>query len=207
LADTLWVLQQDANCIGVQLASLKKFLAMVNYAISDMMTRLRNAIRAKKPKVLIVSTKMTRSIAEILKNEGYIVGVDYRSFEAVSPTAGAESSSAQSEKSTSNESGKKKGKGTSPAKPAPKADQNVPSLLYEPYFEMTLKYKGKQMVPVLTNLQALSKPGVRFYRKANEIPQVLGGLGLTILSTSKGIFPDHKARELSLGGEILCMVW
>ena len=135
---------------------------MVNYAISDMMTRLRNAIRAKKPKVSILSTKMTRSIAEILKNEGYISGIQESAIQ-----------------------------------------ENTASR----YFEITLKYKGKQMVPVLTNLQSLSKPGVRFYRKSNEIPQVLGGLGLTILSTSKGIFPDHKARELSLGGEILCMVW
>ena len=138
---------------------------MVNYAISDMMTRLRNAIRAKKPKVSILSTKMTRSIAEILKNEGYISAIEE----------------------------------ISPAK--------APNSSFSKYFEITLKYKGKQMVPVLTNLQSLSKPGVRFYRKANEIPQVLGGLGLTILSTSKGIFPDHKARELSLGGEILCMIW
>jgi small subunit ribosomal protein S8 len=142
---------------------------MVNYAISDMMTRLRNAIRAKKPKVSIISTKMTRSIAEILKNEGYI-----------------------SEISGIYETGK---------------PDNAANLVFSQYFEITLKYKGKQMVPVLTNLQSLSKPGVRFYRKSNEIPQVLGGLGLTILSTSKGIFPDHKARELSLGGEILCMVW
>ena len=130
-----------------------------------MMTRLRNAIRAKKPKVAIISTKMTRSIAEILKNEGYILGIE--------------------------EHGENTGSNGGLSR----------------YFDITLKYKGKQMIPVLTNLQALSKPGVRFYRKSNEIPQVLGGLGLTILSTSKGIFPDHKARKLSLGGEILCMVW
>jgi small subunit ribosomal protein S8 len=141
---------------------------MVNYAISDMMTRLRNAIRAKKPKVAILSTKMTRRIAEILKTEGYILAIEEPSETKVGRAA--------------NEIGSR-------------------------YFEITLKYKGKQMIPVLTNLQSLSRPGVRFYRKANEIPQVLGGLGLTILSTSKGIFPDHKARELSLGGEILCMVW
>jgi small subunit ribosomal protein S8 len=138
---------------------------MVNYAISDMMTRLRNAIRAKKPKVTILSTKMTRSIAEILKNEGFILGIEDHSEAAHATENGAR------------------------------------------YFDITLKYKGKQMIPVLTNLQTLSKPGVRFYRKSNEIPQVLGGLGLTILSTSKGIFPDHKARKLSLGGEILCMIW
>ena len=138
---------------------------MVNYAISDMMTRLRNAIRAKKPKVAILSTKMTRSIAEILKNEGFILGIEDHSEAAHATENGSR------------------------------------------YFDITLKYKGKQMIPVLTNLQTLSKPGVRFYRKSNEIPQVLGGLGLTILSTSKGIFPDHKARKLSLGGEILCMVW
>ena len=151
---------------------------MVNYAISDMMTRLRNAIRAKKPKVAILSTKMTRSIAEILKNEGYILAIE--------------------EQSDVNLPGKKGSNGTE------KVTQKGG---FSRYFEITLKYKGKQMIPVLTNLQTLSKPGVRFYRKSNEIPQVLGGLGLTILSTSKGIFPDHKARALSLGGEILCMVW
>jgi small subunit ribosomal protein S8 len=151
---------------------------MVNYAISDMMTRLRNAIRAKKPKVAIISTKMTRSIAEILKNEGYILAIE--EYSDLNPLHGKLSKT------------KKEGESTGGL---------------SRYFEITLKYKGKQMIPVLTNLQALSKPGVRFYRKSNEIPQVLGGLGLTILSTSKGIFPDHKARELSLGGEILCMVW
>ncbi len=69
-----------------------------------------------------------------------------------------------------------------------------------------LKYdeKGK---PVITNLQRVSKPGLRTYCKAKNLPQVFGGLGISIVSTSKGLLTDRKARKENLGGEILCNVW
>ena len=133
---------------------------MVNYAVSDMITRLRNAIRVKKTKVSIISTNITQSISQILKREGYIE----ETYESV------------------NEIGQKQ-------------------------LDIVLKYEGKKMVPVLTNLKCLSKPGVRLYSNAKEIPQVLGGFGITIISTSKGILTDYEARTIGVGGEILCMIW
>jgi small subunit ribosomal protein S8 len=72
---------------------------------------------------------------------------------------------------------------------------------------IVLKYEGKKMIPVLTNLKCLSKPGVRLYSNSKEIPQVLGGLGITIISTSKGMLNDYEARTMGVGGEILCMIW
>ena len=72
---------------------------------------------------------------------------------------------------------------------------------------LTLKYQGKKMNSVLTNLKSISRPGVRFYAGTKEIPQVLDGLGMSILSTSKGILTDKEARQLGIGGEILCMIW
>lgn len=71
---------------------------------------------------------------------------------------------------------------------------------------ITLKYtvdKGK----VITGLKRISKPGLRVYAKRDEVPKVLGGLGIAILSTSKGIMTDKKARNEGLGGEVLCYVW
>ena len=69
-----------------------------------------------------------------------------------------------------------------------------------------LKY-DEQGKPVITNLQRVSKPGLRTYCKAKNLPQVFGGLGIAIVSTSKGLLTDRKARKEKLGGEILCNVW
>jgi len=135
---------------------------MVNHTVSDMITRLRNAIRVKKAKVSIRSTNLTKNISEILKREGYIE--EYT--EIMNLKTGC-----------SNE------------------------------LHLTLKYQGKKMNSVLTNLKSISRPGVRFYAGTKEIPQVLDGLGMSILSTSKGILTDKEARQLGIGGEILCMIW
>jgi small subunit ribosomal protein S8 len=71
---------------------------------------------------------------------------------------------------------------------------------------LTLKYvEGKQ--PVVTGLKRISKPGLRVYARKTEIPRVLGGLGVAILSTSHGIMTGQQARKLNLGGEVLCYVW
>lgn len=72
--------------------------------------------------------------------------------------------------------------------------------------ELTLKY-GEKKERVITGLKRISKPGLRVYAKSNEIPKVLNGLGIAIISTSKGIMTDKKARELSLGGEVLAYIW
>ena len=71
---------------------------------------------------------------------------------------------------------------------------------------ITLKYDSKNK-PVISKLQRVSKPGLRSYSKAQNLPQVLGGLGVAIVSTSKGLMTDRKARKENIGGEVLCYVY
>lgn len=144
---------------------------MVNYAVSDMLTRIRNGIRVKKTKVSVISTNLTRSIASILKREGFIEDFVL---------------------SNKNASG-----------------NQAPATL-DIYLKWSNKTAGGSEVrrrTVLTNVKCVSRPGVRMYANANNIPQVLGGLGITILSTSKGILTDYEARTQKVGGEVLCMLW
>jgi small subunit ribosomal protein S8 len=68
-----------------------------------------------------------------------------------------------------------------------------------------LKYNGKEKV--ISGLKRISKPGLRVYAQKDEIPKVLGGLGIAVLSTSKGIMTDRKARVEGIGGEVICYVW
>ena len=70
---------------------------------------------------------------------------------------------------------------------------------------LTLKYKNKERV--ITGLRRISKPGLRVYCKNNEIPKVLNGLGIAIISTSKGIMTDKQARKENIGGEVLAYIW
>jgi small subunit ribosomal protein S8 len=72
--------------------------------------------------------------------------------------------------------------------------------------KVTLKY-GPHKEKVITNLKRVSKPGLRVYAKRADLPRVLGGLGIAILSTSKGVMTDREARRLGIGGEVLCYVW
>lgn len=71
--------------------------------------------------------------------------------------------------------------------------------------KLTLKYKGNKSV--ITNLKRISKPGLRVYCGCNDLPKVIGGLGIAIISTSKGIMTDKHARENKIGGEVLAYVW
>jgi len=71
---------------------------------------------------------------------------------------------------------------------------------------ITLKYLAKK-APVLSGLKRVSKPGLRIYAGADELPKVLKGLGIAIVSTSKGVMTDKKARELHIGGEVLAFIW
>ena len=70
---------------------------------------------------------------------------------------------------------------------------------------LTLKYKNKERV--ITGLRRISKPGLRVYCKSDEIPKVLNGLGIAIISTSKGIMTDKQARKENIGGEVLAYIW
>jgi small subunit ribosomal protein S8 len=132
---------------------------VVNDTIADMLTRIRNANMAKHQIVQIPSTKMTRNIIKVLKEEGFI---EY--FEEIHETL-------------------------------------------QRFLLISLKYKGKKKQSVITSLKRVSKPGLRVYANHKEIPKVLGGLGIAIISTSKGIMTDRKARHNGLGGEVLCYIW
>lgn len=70
-----------------------------------------------------------------------------------------------------------------------------------------LKYIGKPSKPVISHIQRISKPGLRVYIKSKNLPKVLDGLGIAIISTSKGILTNLQAKKLKIGGEILCHIW
>ena len=72
--------------------------------------------------------------------------------------------------------------------------------------KITLKYQDKKQ-PVIVGLRRISKPGLRVYATCEELPKVLGGLGIAIVSTSKGLMTDKAARKENMGGEVLCYVW
>ena len=72
---------------------------------------------------------------------------------------------------------------------------------------ISLKYKGKLREPVICKLERVSKPGLRVYANSKELPKVLGDLGIAIMSTPKGVMTNFKAKELGIGGEVLCYIW
>ena len=73
--------------------------------------------------------------------------------------------------------------------------------------KVTLKYVNGKSTPVIAGLKRISKPGLRVYARCEELPKVLGGLGVAIISTSKGLMTDRAARQENLGGEVLCYIW
>jgi len=126
--------------------------------ISDMLTRIRNALLARHSTVAIPASKVKLRIAEILEAEGFIKG--YRV-----------------------ESDDKQG--------------NI---------HVELKYLTDS-AGAITGLKRVSRPGLRCYAGCGEIPKVRAGLGVAIVSTSRGVMTDHDARRAGVGGEILCQVW
>ena len=72
---------------------------------------------------------------------------------------------------------------------------------------ITLKYGSSKNEKIISGLQRISKPGLRVYANKEELPKVLGGLGVAIISTNKGVITDKEARKLGVGGEVLCFVW
>jgi len=75
------------------------------------------------------------------------------------------------------------------------------------YLLLSLKYLGKSRQPVICKLERISKPGLRVYANSKELPVVLNSLGIAIISTSKGVMTNNKAKELGIGGEVLCYIW
>ncbi|MGG6294231.1 30S ribosomal protein S8 [Leptolyngbya sp. AN02str] len=131
----------------------------VNDTIADMLTRIRNANLARHQTTEVPSTKMTRNIARVLLEEGFITDFS-------------------------------------------EAGEGIKRNLV-----ISLKYKGKNRQPIINQLQRVSKPGLRVYSNCRELPRVLGGIGVAIISTSSGIMTDRDARRQGVGGEVLCYVW
>jgi len=75
------------------------------------------------------------------------------------------------------------------------------------YLLISLKYLGKSRKPVISKMERVSKPGLRVYSSSKKLPKVLDDLGIAILSTSKGVMTNLKAKELGIGGEVLCYIW
>jgi small subunit ribosomal protein S8 len=125
--------------------------------IADMLTRIRNANRVGRQKVLIPKSKICVGIAQVLKDEGYINDFDVIDDER---------------------------QGT---------------------IRVTLKYSmaGEKVIHAIDRQ---SKPGCRVYRAVDELPKVLNGMGIVVVSTSKGVMSDRKAREANVGGELICTV-
>ena len=75
------------------------------------------------------------------------------------------------------------------------------------YLLIFLKYKGKNRKPVISKIKRISKPGLRVYSNAKELPKVLGNLGIAIISTSQGVMTNLSAKKLGIGGEVVCYIW
>ena len=125
--------------------------------IADMLTRIRNALAVRKRTVKIPASNMKQSIATVLKQEGYISGVETQ----------------------------KDG-----------AHQNM---------TITLRYADG--VAAIEEIQRVSRPGRRVYCNAEDLPRVNGGLGIVMVSTSKGLMTDREARSSGVGGEVVCRVF
>ena len=128
----------------------------MNDPIADMLTRIRNAQLVGHAEVTMPASKLKASIAQVLKDEGYIEDFALR-----------------------DDSGRKE-------------------------LRIALKYYAGR--PVIERLERVSKPGLRVYKGREDIPRVMNGLGVAIVSTSRGVMTDRKARADGVGGEILCIV-
>ena len=126
--------------------------------IADMLTRVRNALKARHQKVDVPASKLKMEIARILKDEGYII--NYKM---------AEDGARQS-------------------------------------IRIYLQYTPTNQ-PAISEIQRVSRPGCRVYVNSREIPRVLGGLGINILTTPRGVLTGRDARKENVGGELLCQVW
>ncbi len=131
---------------------------MISDPVADMLTRIRNAVKAKHPAVAMPSSRLKVAIADVLKKNGYI------------------------------------------------NDFAVEGELKKT-LTISLRYTGKRKAPVIEGLRSISKPSCRVYVSTADIPRVLGGLGIVILSTSKGVMHGRAARQENVGGEVLCYVW
>jgi small subunit ribosomal protein S8 len=125
--------------------------------ISDFLTRIRNAAKAKHKRVDIPASNLKKAVAQILLEEKFINGYTL-------------------------------------------LDDGKQGML-----RIQLKYNGGKTV--ITGLRRVSRPGLRLYRSSDELPRVLGGMGIAILTTSRGLMTDQRARKEHVGGEVLAYIW
>lgn len=130
----------------------------MNDPISDLLTRIRNAILAKHDRLDVPHSKLKQAVCVLLRQEGYVDDLEIV--------------------------------------------ESTPRDLLRIY----LRY-SPEGTPAIQRLARVSKPGRRVYRGADELKPVLNGLGVSILSTSKGVLTDSQARQMRVGGEVLCEVW
>jgi len=131
---------------------------MTTDPIADMLTRIRNALKARHPKVDVPASRLKTEIARILKEEGYILNFKV-------------------------------------------AEEGARKII-----KIYLKYLPNNQ-PVISKLERVSRPGSRVYVGRAEVPRVLGGLGVNILTTPRGLMTGRDARKQGLGGEVLCQIW
>ena len=124
--------------------------------IADMLTRIRNGQRASHSKVSFPSSKVKKSILEVLVKEGYVAGYS---------------------------------EGETDGKPS-----------------TTVELKYFQGKPVIEKIKRVSRPGLRIFKGKDELPDVMGGLGIAVVSTSKGVMSSNDARAAGFGGEVICSV-
>lgn len=127
--------------------------------IADLLTRIRNSLRARQESCVVPASQLKESILKILKERGYIQTY-------------------------------------APLENGPQGD-----------FVIKLKYLPGGRAPLIHTLKRVSKPGRRIYRTAAQLKPLLGGLGLSIVSTSRGVLTDVEAKKQNVGGEVLCEVW
>jgi small subunit ribosomal protein S8 len=131
---------------------------MMTDPISDMLTRIRNAVRVERPSVDMPLSKVKRGVADVLKREGYIW--EWQEVEG------------------------------------------------EPVKQLRIELKyGPNGEQVIQHIKRVSKPGRRVYSSARDLRPLLNGLGIRIISTSRGVVSDREARQRNLGGEVLCEIW
>lgn len=132
-------------------------MGVITDPIADMLTRIRNALVARKPHVAVPASRIKLEIAKILKAEGFIA--DYQ------------------------------------------VEKSPPGAI-----RITLRYSERKE-GIITGLRRVSRPGLRIYSQRADLPRVYGGLGVAILSTSRGLMTDREARRARIGGEVLCFIW
>ncbi len=147
---------------------------MMTDSVADMLTRIRNANRIERPAVEMPATHLKAHVAQVLKDEGFILDYQVGTYAA----------------------------GEEGAPPTFQPQTTGPKAILRVY----LKY-GPDGEKVIRHIERASRPGRRLYRRHNELRPVLDGLGIAILSTSKGVMSDRRARAERIGGELLCTVW